>query len=69
MLLEFCVGKEFCASNTYFQGEIKRKLTFRMGGDETEVDFVLIKRTSTVYKMCESNPFGVSTCISGCRHR
>ena len=31
-------------SNTRFRGEEKRKVTFRIGEDETEVDFVLMKK-------------------------
>ena len=38
MLLEFCLDKELCASNTWFKREEKRKVTFRMGENETEID-------------------------------
>ena len=31
MLLEFYLEKELCVSNTWFQREEKRKVTFRMG--------------------------------------
>ena len=30
MLLEFCLEKELCVSNTWFKREEKRKVTFRM---------------------------------------
>ena len=44
MLLEFCLEKELCVSNTWFKREEKRKVTFRMGEIETEIDIVLIKK-------------------------
>ena len=44
MLLELCLEKELCVSNTWFKTEEKRKVTFRMGENETEIDFVLIKK-------------------------
>ena len=44
MLLEFCLEKELCMSNTWFKREEKRKVTFRMGENETEIDFVLMKK-------------------------
>ena len=44
MLLEFCQEKELCVSNTWFKREEKMKVTFRMGENETEIDFVLIKK-------------------------
>ena len=43
MLLQFCLEKELCVSNTWFKREEKRKVTFRMGENETKIDFVLIK--------------------------
>ena len=44
MLLEFCLEKELCVPNTSFKREEKRKVTFRMGENTTEIDFVLIKK-------------------------
>ena len=56
-LLEFCLEKELCVSNTWSTREEKRKVTFRMRDNETEIDFVLIKKeTLTVYAKCEGNP-------------
>ena len=43
MLLEICLKKELCLSTVWFKREGKRKVTFRMGENETEIDFVLIK--------------------------
>ena len=44
MLLESCLEKELCVSNTWSKREEKRKVAFRMGENETEIDFVLIKK-------------------------
>ena len=44
MLLEFCLWKELCVLNTWFKREERRKVTFRMGDNKTEIDFVLIRR-------------------------
>ena len=35
MLLEFYLEKGLCVSNTLFKREEKRKVTFRMGENET----------------------------------
>ena len=43
MLLEFCLEMDLCVSNTWFKREEKRKVAFRMGENEIEIDFVLIK--------------------------
>ena len=43
MLLEFCLGKELCVSNTCFLREGKRKVTFRMEENEKKIVFLLIK--------------------------
>ena len=32
MLLEFCLEKELCVSNTWFKREERRKVTFRIVG-------------------------------------
>ena len=44
MSLEFCLEKEICVSNTWPRREEKRKVTFRMGENETETDIVLTKK-------------------------
>ena len=44
MLLEFCLEMELCVSNTWFKREEKSKVTVRMGENETEIDFVLMKK-------------------------
>ena len=48
MLSWFCREKELCVSITWFRREErreeKRKGTYRMGGNEREIDFVLINK-------------------------
>ena len=44
MSFEFCLENALCASNTWFKRVKERKVTFRIGEDETEIDFVLIKK-------------------------
>ncbi|XP_077862555.1 uncharacterized protein LOC144344497 [Saccoglossus kowalevskii] len=44
MLLEFCDEMELCVANTWFKKEDKRKVTFSSGGNETEIDFVLVDK-------------------------
>ena len=45
MLLEFCLKNELCVSTTCLKREESRKVTFRLEENETDRDFVLIKRT------------------------
>ena len=54
MLLEFCLEKELCVSNSWFEREEQRKVTFTMGENETEIDFVLTKKE---YRWFEGNPW------------
>ena len=49
MLLELCLKKELCVSNTLFKREEKRKVTYRMGENETEINFVLIKKEHRLF--------------------
>uniref|UniRef100_A0A0L8G8U0 Endonuclease/exonuclease/phosphatase domain-containing protein n=1 Tax=Octopus bimaculoides TaxID=37653 RepID=A0A0L8G8U0_OCTBM len=48
MLLEFCDEKELCV-NTWFRKTKKRKVTFSAGGNETEIDFMLVGRKNRKY--------------------
>ena len=43
-MLDFCLEKELCVSSTWFRREERRKVTFRIGENDTEIDFVLIKK-------------------------
>ena len=36
------MDRELCVSDTWLRGDEKRKVTFRMGENETEIVFVLI---------------------------
>uniref|UniRef100_A0A0L8H0B0 Endonuclease/exonuclease/phosphatase domain-containing protein n=1 Tax=Octopus bimaculoides TaxID=37653 RepID=A0A0L8H0B0_OCTBM len=49
MLLEFCDEKELCVVNTWFRKTEKRKVTFSAGGNETDIDFVLVGRKNRKY--------------------
>ena len=44
MLLEFCDEKELCMVNTWFKKTDKRKITFKSGNNESEIDFILVSR-------------------------
>ena len=41
-LLEFCDERELCEANTWFKKKEKRKVIFSAGGNETEINFVLV---------------------------
>ena len=47
MLLEFCDEKDLCVANTWFKK--KRKVTYSAGGNETEIDFVLVGKDCRKY--------------------
>ena len=44
MLLLFCLEKELSLSNMWFRRVVRREVTFRVGENETEIDFVLVKK-------------------------
>ena len=41
-LLEFCDERELCVANTWFCKADKKKITYSVGGCETEIDFVIV---------------------------
>ena len=47
-LLEFCDEKQLCVANTWFEKK-QRKITYSMGGNETEADFVLVGKNNKKY--------------------
>ena len=49
MLLEFCDEKELCVANTWFRKREKRKVTYSAGGNELEIDFVLVGKGNRKY--------------------
>ena len=65
MLLDFCDQKELCAANTWYKKKDKRKVTYSSGGNDTEIDFVLVGKETTTTR-CESYPLGTATQASGC---
>ena len=44
MLLEFCDERELCVANTWFKKTDKRKITFKSGNNEFEIDFILVNK-------------------------
>ena len=68
-LLEFCDEKELCVANAWFEKKEQRKITYSMGGNETEIDFVLVRKTIESMKRRESHPLGIATSAGGNRHR
>ena len=52
-------------ANTWLKREEKRKVVFRMGENETEIDSVDKESTLMVHAKCEGNTWGISKCISG----
>ena len=49
MLLEFCDEKELCVANTWFRKGEKRKVTYSVGGNESEIDFILVGKGNRKY--------------------
>ena len=46
MQLEFCDENDLCVSNTWLR---KKKVTYSVGGNETEIDFVLVGKNHRKY--------------------
>ena len=44
MLLEFCEERELCVANTWFKKTDERKITFKSGNNESEIDFILVSK-------------------------
>ena len=52
MLLDFCDQKELRIANTWYKKKDKRKVTYSSGGNDTEIDFVLVgKEKESIYAM------------------
>ena len=49
LLLEFCDEKELCLAYTWFRKGEKRKVTYSAGGNESEIDFVLVEKGNRKY--------------------
>ena len=48
-LLEFCDEKGLCMANTWFEKKEQRKITYSMGRNETEINFVLVSKNNRKY--------------------
>ena len=44
LLLEFCDARELCVANTWYKKKEKNKITFRSGGNESEIDFIVVRK-------------------------
>ena len=44
ILLKFCDEKGLCVANTWFKKRDQRKVTFRSGENETEIDYIIVGR-------------------------
>ena len=49
MLIDFCVQKELCVANTWYKKRDERKVTYSSGGNDTEIDFVLVGKEKRKY--------------------
>ena len=49
MLLDFCVQRELCVTNTWYKKRDERKVTYSSGGNDTEIDFVLVGKEKRKY--------------------
>ena len=49
MLLDFCVQKELCVANTWYKKRYERKVTYSSGGNDTEINFVLVGKEKRKY--------------------
>ena len=49
LLLDFCDQKELCVANTWFKKKEKRKVTYSSGGNNTEIDLVLVRKEKRKY--------------------
>ena len=48
-LLEFCDEKELCEVNTWFEKKEQIKIAYNIGGNEIEIDFVLVDKNNRKY--------------------
>ena len=49
MLLDFFDQKELCVANAWYKKKDKRKVTHSLGGNDTEIDFVLVGKERRKY--------------------
>ncbi|KAK3876473.1 hypothetical protein Pcinc_018758 [Petrolisthes cinctipes] len=48
-ILEFCQSKELRVINTMFKKDREKKITYKSGGAETQIDFILLKREREIH--------------------
>ena len=60
-------------ANSRFEKKEQKKITCSMGGNETEIDFVMVSKAIVfkrlAFKRCESHPLGIATLAGGNRYR
>ena len=56
-LLEFCDKKELRVASTWFEKKEKRKITYSMGGNEPDIDFVLVGKNNKYLKDVKAIPW------------
>ena len=49
MLLDFCVQKDLYVANTWYKKRDERKVIYSSGGNDTEIDFVLVGKEKRKY--------------------
>ena len=49
MLLDFCDQKKLYVANTWYKKKDKKKMTYSSGGNDTEIDFVLVGKEKGKY--------------------
>ena len=49
MLLDLCVQTELCVANTWYKKRHERKVTCSSGGNDAEIDFVLVGKEKIKY--------------------
>jgi hypothetical protein len=56
-ILEFCQGRELMVLNTMFKKDREKKITYKSGGAETQIDFLLMRKERRItFKDCKVIP-------------
>ena len=48
-ILDFCQSRELRVSNTMFKKDRERKITYKSGGAETQIDFILLRKDRELF--------------------
>ena len=62
-LLDFCVANQLAITNTFFNKSIPRLITFSSGGNETQIDYLLVRRSQLKW-VKNVNVISSEECIS-----